>query len=145
MSAAIAGSEVAITVESMFSMNRATATMSGTRRSLVIGAMGLFRAAPQRQGYRIWRAAGTIGARRSPHPGAQARVSRQGYLAHVLGDLVPLLDRRPVGDRRVPSLHVGILVHVDRLPFEARDPRPDGDVGDGVVVGHELAPGEAPV
>ena len=32
-SAAIAGSDVAITVESMFSMNKATATMSGTRRS----------------------------------------------------------------------------------------------------------------
>src|SRR5437762_11771481 len=38
MSAAIAGSEVAITVESMFSMNRATATMSGTRRSRVMKA-----------------------------------------------------------------------------------------------------------
>jgi hypothetical protein len=40
MSAAIAGSEVAITVESMFSMNRAVATMSGIRRSLVIGIRG---------------------------------------------------------------------------------------------------------
>ena len=37
ISAAIAGNEVAITVESMFSMNRAVATMSGIRRSLVIG------------------------------------------------------------------------------------------------------------
>src|SRR6185369_4154346 len=36
MSAAIAGSDVAITVESMFSMNRAVATISGIRRSLVI-------------------------------------------------------------------------------------------------------------
>ncbi len=35
MSAAIAGSEVAITVESMFSMNKAVATMSGIRRSLL--------------------------------------------------------------------------------------------------------------
>src|SRR3954464_10574879 len=34
MSAAIAGSEVAITVESMFSMNSAVATISGIRRSL---------------------------------------------------------------------------------------------------------------
>src|SRR5215813_11884551 len=34
MSAAIAGSEVAMTVESMFSMNRAVATMSGIRRCL---------------------------------------------------------------------------------------------------------------
>ena len=33
ISAAIAGSEVAITVESMFSMNRATAMISGTMRS----------------------------------------------------------------------------------------------------------------
>ncbi len=40
ISAAIAGSEVAITVESMFSMNRAVATMSGIRRSLVIGIRG---------------------------------------------------------------------------------------------------------
>jgi hypothetical protein len=36
ISAAIAGSEVAMTVESMFSMNKAVATMSGIRRSLVI-------------------------------------------------------------------------------------------------------------
>src|SRR5665213_3760597 len=36
MSAAIAGSEVAMTVESMFSMKRAVATMSGIRRSLFI-------------------------------------------------------------------------------------------------------------
>jgi len=39
MSAAIAGSEVAITVESMFSMNRATATMSGTVRLESLGAL----------------------------------------------------------------------------------------------------------
>ena len=43
MSAAIAGSEVAITVESMFSMNRAVATISGIRRCLSIG-MGAGRA-----------------------------------------------------------------------------------------------------
>src|ERR1700737_2150766 len=36
VSAAIAGSEVAMTVESMFSMNRAVATMSGIRRSFFI-------------------------------------------------------------------------------------------------------------
>src|SRR4051812_13940594 len=40
ISAAIAGSEVAITVESMFSMNRAVATISGIRRSLVIQMRG---------------------------------------------------------------------------------------------------------
>ena len=36
ISAAIAGSDVAITVESMFSMKRAVATMSGIRRCLFI-------------------------------------------------------------------------------------------------------------
>src|SRR5271170_5418863 len=36
ISAAMAGSEVDITVESMFSMNSATATISGTRRSRVM-------------------------------------------------------------------------------------------------------------
>src|SRR4051794_15708622 len=40
ISAAIAGSEVAITVESMFSMNRAVATMSGIRRSLFMKRWG---------------------------------------------------------------------------------------------------------
>src|SRR3954452_13245024 len=40
ISAAIAGSEVAMTVESMFSMNNAVATISGIRRSLVIGIGG---------------------------------------------------------------------------------------------------------
>src|SRR5450631_959957 len=42
ISAAIAGSEVAMTVESMFSMNSATATMSGTMRvrSSETGAAG---------------------------------------------------------------------------------------------------------
>src|SRR5206468_1755518 len=40
MSAAIAGSEVAITVESMFSMNRATATISGTMRLESMGRAG---------------------------------------------------------------------------------------------------------
>ncbi len=36
---AIAGSDVAITVESMFSMNNATATMSGTTRSYEPGGV----------------------------------------------------------------------------------------------------------
>ena len=36
MSEAMAGSEVAITVESMFSMNSAQATISGIRRSFCI-------------------------------------------------------------------------------------------------------------
>jgi hypothetical protein len=45
MSAAIAGSEVAITVESMFSMNKAAATMSGIKRSLFMRARGSNRTA----------------------------------------------------------------------------------------------------
>ena len=36
MSAAIAGSDVAITVESMFAMNHAQATISGIKRSFCI-------------------------------------------------------------------------------------------------------------
>src|SRR5690242_309329 len=40
MSAAIAGSEVAMTVESMFSMNSAVATMRGIRRCLFIKGKG---------------------------------------------------------------------------------------------------------
>src|ERR1700733_13609251 len=40
ISAAIAGSEVAITVESIFSMNRARGTMSGIRRSLFMEIRG---------------------------------------------------------------------------------------------------------
>src|SRR5580700_10309573 len=39
ISAAIAGSDVAITVESMFSMNKATATINGIRRSRDINTM----------------------------------------------------------------------------------------------------------
>src|SRR3954470_1995247 len=41
ISAAIAGSEVAITVESIFSMNRAVATMSGISRSLFMEIQGV--------------------------------------------------------------------------------------------------------
>src|SRR5579864_74533 len=41
MARAMAGSEVAITVESMFSMNSATATISGTTRSFSFDCMRL--------------------------------------------------------------------------------------------------------
>src|SRR5882762_6919792 len=41
MSAAIAGSDVAMTVESMFSMNKAVATISGIRRSFCMPAQNL--------------------------------------------------------------------------------------------------------
>src|SRR6202000_2163846 len=43
ISAAIAGSDVEMTVESMFSMNKAVATMSGIRRSLFIRDSGRHR------------------------------------------------------------------------------------------------------
>src|ERR1700691_5662678 len=56
MSAAMAGSEVAMTVESMFSMNRAVATMSGIRRSLFIEFRGGEKAA----------GAGVVASRRRP-------------------------------------------------------------------------------
>src|SRR3981189_191607 len=70
--------------------------------------------------------------------------SRSGHrnLADVLRHLVALLDRRPLGDGGVPALHVRKRVEVDGLPFVARDPRPDRDVGNGIVVGDEFAIGE---
>src|ERR1043165_9527904 len=64
-------------------------------------------------------------------------------LADVLGNLVAFLHGRPRGDREIPALHVRILVHVYRLPLETRNPRPDRDVGDRVVVRHVLMLGEA--
>ena len=48
ISVAIAGSEVAMTVESMFSMNRAVATISGIRRCLSIGIRRLEKEAGER-------------------------------------------------------------------------------------------------
>src|SRR5260370_14692380 len=54
ISAAIAGSDVAMTVESMFSMNRATATISGTRRSRVMDK-GLGVAFGPSHRHRSWR------------------------------------------------------------------------------------------
>src|SRR3954451_13690696 len=58
--------------------------------------------------------------------------------ADVLGHLVALLHGRALGDGRVPAFHVRILVEIDGLPFVARHPRPDRDVGDGVAVRDEL-------
>ncbi len=66
-------------------------------------------------------------------------ISGNRNFTHVLRHLVAALHRRPLGDGRVPALDVGILVHVDRLPLVARDPRPDRDVGDRVVTGDEFA------
>src|SRR5262245_66357899 len=55
-------------------------------------------------------------------------LGRDWDLADVLRDLVALLGRRPLGDRQIPAFDVGVLVHVDGLPLEPRDPRPDRDV-----------------
>src|SRR5712692_4143352 len=70
---------------------------------------------------------------------------RYRNLADVLRHLVALADRRPIGDGRVPPLHVGIRIEVDRLPLVARDPRPDRDIGDRIAVRDELAAGEPAV
>src|SRR5262249_31352841 len=66
-------------------------------------------------------------------------------LADVLRHFVALLNRRPLRNRRVPARHVGILLEIDGLPLVARDPGPDGDVGDGITVGDEFASREPAV
>src|SRR6516225_3065603 len=71
--------------------------------------------------------------------------SRNWNLADVLRHFVALLNRRPLGNGRVPPPHVGIFLEIDGLPLVARDPRPDGDIGDGVGVGDEFALREAAV
>ena len=95
ISAAIAGSEVAITVESMFSMNRAVATMSGIRRSLVIeirGAGG--RGAQQRLYHRI---AGPAIAEPAKPPKSCVTMSaarlgrRRSAMIYILAALLPPL------------------------------------------------------
>src|SRR5262245_63033547 len=65
------------------------------------------------------------------------------YRTHVLRYLVALLNCRTRGNGFIPTLHVGILLHVYGLPFEARDPRPDCNVGNGILISHELATFEA--
>src|ERR1700680_4703460 len=75
------------------------------------------------------------------------RRAASGYrnLAHVLRHLVALLNRRALGDGGVPAFHVRILVEIDGLPFVARDPRPDRDIGNRITVGDELVAGEPAV
>src|SRR4051794_34512716 len=76
---------------------------------------------------------------RATRIGAPQPTSWHRDRAHVLRHSIALLHRRPVGDGHIPAFHVGVLVHVDGLPLEARDPRPDRDVGDRIGVGDELA------
>src|SRR5262249_56942470 len=71
--------------------------------------------------------------------------SRYRNLADVLRHFVALLNRRPLGNARVPPRHVGILLEIYGLPFVARDPWPDGDIGDGIIVGDEFASREPAV
>src|SRR5262249_717889 len=70
---------------------------------------------------------------------------RYWNLADALRPFAAPLTRRPLGNGRVPPPHVGILLEIDGLPFVARDPRPDGDIGDGIVVGDEFALRQAAV
>src|ERR1700704_6241339 len=65
--------------------------------------------------------------------------SRHWDGTHILRHLVALLDCGARSDGFVPAFHVWILLQVDGLPFETGDPRPDRDVGNGILVGDELA------
>src|SRR6516165_4287586 len=58
--------------------------------------------------------------------------------SNVLRHSVALLHGRSLRDCHVPALDRRILVEVDGLPFETRHPRPDGDVGNGIVARDEL-------
>ena len=71
--------------------------------------------------------------------------SRHRNFANILRHLIAPLHGGAPGDNRVPALHVRIGVEIDSLPFVARDPWPDGDVRDGVVVGDEFVLGEPAV
>src|SRR5215472_8126542 len=82
--------------------------------------------------------------RAAPRPGERSVKSaapagtllrRRRHVADVFRHFVALLHRRALGDRNVPALDVRILIEVDGLPFEPRHPRPDGDVGNRILVG----------
>src|SRR5579871_1538491 len=72
--------------------------------------------------------------RAAPRPGNA--LFRHRDRPHILRHLVALLHRRTLGDGAIPAFDVGIFVQIHRLPFEARDPGPDRDIGDGIVVGN---------
>src|ERR1700754_3216891 len=90
MSAAIAGSEVAITVESMFSMNRATATISGTMRLESMSCCGRF---SSRVGVRYL-------------SGALRRQQVKVLTAKPLRPRAGSLDDRPNDTARVPMIYI---------------------------------------
>src|SRR5439155_10794682 len=74
-----------------------------------------------------------------PLAGDSRALRRDRNVADVLWHFIALLHRRSVGNRRVPPLDVGVLVEIDGLPFVARYPRPDSNIGNGVTIGDELA------
>src|SRR6266511_786588 len=98
MSAAIAGSEVAMTVESMFSMNRATATISGTMRLTAIRCDSWRRRWRANSRAKSSRNAGRQALRRAKHCLDQERfrLGRPIYDLHP-GSLRP--GARPVAER----------------------------------------------
>jgi hypothetical protein len=71
--------------------------------------------------------------------------SRHRNFTDVPRHLIAPLHGGAPGDNRVPTLHVRIGVEIDSLPFVARDPWPDGDVGNGVVIGYKFVLGEPAV
>src|SRR3954462_4717801 len=83
--------------------------------------------------------------RRLTHTLRSDRALGHGNVTSRLGNVVTPLNGRTPGDRLVPALHIRVLFEIDCLPFEARDPGPDRDVGDRVVVRHEFALGQAAV
>src|ERR1043166_5010734 len=121
MSAAIAGSEVAMTVESMFSMNRATATMSGTGRSLFMERRafcesGVGPPIAKRWGVSTFKALDGPGRSLADdlHPRCPAAAARAAaQRSAVLG------TAQPGADRAVPDLRAG----VPRAAARAFDPR----------------------
>src|ERR1043166_1902485 len=141
MSAAIAGSDVAMTVESMFSMNRATATMSGTRRSLFMERRAFVSPASVRRlrnagaclHSRPWTVqAGGLADDLHPRcPAAAARAAAQR--SAVLGTAQPGADRAvPDLRARVPRAAAGAFdprhhcrAHEAREPQASRDDRGD--------------------
>src|SRR5947209_17973407 len=70
---------------------------------------------------------------------------RYRYLADVLGHLVAFLHSGAFGDRHIPAFDIGVLIEIDGLPFVARHPRPDRDIGNRVTVRDEFPPGKSAV
>ena len=74
------------------------------------------------------------GRRRGARAGLRAPLERRHGHA--------LLHGGPGADGVVPALHVGELREVDAMPFVARDPRIDSDVGNRVLVGEVVVAAE---